>query len=161
MNTRSVRSVVYFAAGLGLIVAVFAAAEFYDASLQKICSFSSYFSCQLIDQSGLTSTLGIQDWVWGVGGFVVILVVAALAEQHPGDRPLAYALLGVTSLGVALSVYLLYVEVLEIHALCPVCATAYLLGGVAWLGAIELVRRTPGDLEDDDEESDGSDDDAE
>ncbi len=158
MRTRTVRSVVYLAAGLGLIVAVFAAAEFFDASLRAVCSVSSFFSCQLVDHSGLSNTLVGPDYLWGVGGFVGILLVATLAEQRPADRARAYALLGVTTAGVALSLYLLYVELAEIHALCLVCASAYLLVGVAWLGAIEIVRRGPDEPDEDDEETDSPDD---
>jgi uncharacterized membrane protein len=55
--------------------------------------------------------------------------------------PISYALLGVTTAGVGLSVYLLYVELVEIRGLCPVCISAYLLGGVAWIGAIGLAYR--------------------
>jgi uncharacterized membrane protein len=157
MQTRNLRSVIYLAAGLGLIVAIFAAAEFFDASLRAVCSVSSFFSCQLVDESGLTNTLGVPDYLWGIGGFVAILVVAALAEQRPSDLRRTYALLGVTSLGVVLSLYLLYVELAQIHALCLVCATAYLLGGVAWVGTVQLVRRAPSE-EDDEDDGDDPDD---
>jgi uncharacterized membrane protein len=156
MRLRTVRSVVYLGAGLGLIVALFAAAEFFDAALRSACSVTSFFSCQLVDQSGLTTTLGIPDYLWGIGGFVAILVAAALAEQRPADPRWAYALLGVTTLGVALSLYLLYVELALIHALCVVCASAYLLEGVTWIGAIAIVRHGRNDAppdRDDDEES--------
>ena len=157
MRVRTLRSVVYLAAGLGLIVAVFAAAEFFDASLRSICSVSSFFSCQLVDQSGLTTTLGVPDYLWGIGGFVAILVVAALAEQRPADRRRAYALLGVTTAGVALSLYLLYVELAQIHALCLVCVSAYLLCGVAWVGAIAVARRVPDESDDDGSTAESSD----
>jgi uncharacterized membrane protein len=161
MRTRTVRSVVYLATGLGLIVALFAAAEFFDAALRSVCSVSSFFSCQLVDESGLTTTLGVPDYLWGIGGFVAILVVAALAEQRPSDLRRTYALLGVTTLGVVLSLYLLYVELALIHALCLVCASAYLLEAVAWVGSVELVRRGRASASDDDDsdvdddESDG------
>ena len=143
MRTRDVRSVVYLAAGLGLVVAFFAAAEFFDAALRSVCSVNSFFSCSLVDQSNYTTTLGVPDYLWGVLGFVAILVVAALAERRPNDQRWAYALLALTSSGVGLALWLLYVELADIHALCPVCVTDYLLCGVAWAGAIALVRRTP------------------
>jgi uncharacterized membrane protein len=141
MRTRTIRSLIYFAAGLGLIVAIFAAAEFFDTALTAVCSFSAFFSCGAVDGSGKTTTLGIQDWIWGIVGFLAILVVATLAEQNRRDIRWAYALLAVTSAGVALAMYLLYVELVEIGALCPVCVTAYSLGIVAWVGAILLVRK--------------------
>jgi len=142
MQTRTVRTVVYLAAGLGLIVALFAAAEFFDASLRGICSLSTFFSCATVDQSGRTTTLFLPDYLWGIGGFLAILVAAGLAERSPRSRPWAFTLLGLTTAGVALSFYLMYVELALIGALCIVCASDYLLGAIAWVGAIALVGRT-------------------
>jgi uncharacterized membrane protein len=141
MRTSTYRSVVYFGGLFGLLVAIFAAAEFFDAQLTKACSFSAYFSCGKIANSGLTTTLGIQDWQWGVAGFILILVVAALAEQRRRDARFTYLLLLVTTAGVALALYFLYVEVVEIGGLCPVCVASYVLGGVAWVGSIGLARK--------------------
>ncbi|MFZ1023263.1 MAG: vitamin K epoxide reductase family protein [Thermoplasmata archaeon] len=154
MQTRTLWSIVYFAAGLGLIISLFAAAEFFDAALRQVCSFNSFFSCQLIDQSGRTNTLGIPDYAWGVGGFVAILVIAGVSEARSQHRGWTYTLLAVTTAGVALSAYLLYVELALIGALCLVCAAAYVMGGVSWIGAIALARRAP-------EEASGNDDEAE
>ncbi len=142
MRTRTLRSIVYLAGGLGLIISLFAAAEFFDVSLRAICSVSSFFSCAAVDNSGLTSTLGVPDYAWGIGGFVAILVVAALAERAPSSTGWGWALVALTTAGVALSGYLLYVELGEIGALCLVCASAYLMGGIAWLAAVALGLRT-------------------
>jgi len=158
METRALRSAVYLSALLGIVVSLFALAEFLDASLRGICSVNSFFSCATVDNSGRTTTFGVPDYLWGVGGFVVIFVVAALGERRPTDRRLADGLVLVTTLGVALSVYFLYVELALIHALCLVCAAAYLLGAVGWIAAIGLarhVRRPPPDDPDDDAD-DGS-----
>jgi len=141
MRTRSLRELVYFGGGLGLIASIYAAAEVYDSSLSKACSFNGVVSCNVILESGKTTALGIPDWSFGVAGFVLILVVGALAEWYRRDARVTYVLLAVTSLGVALAAYLLYVEVFEIGGICPVCATAYFFGVVAWAGAVGLARR--------------------
>jgi uncharacterized membrane protein len=141
MKTRDLRSLTTLAAGIGLLVAIFAAAEFFDASLRGICSINSFFSCALVDESGRTSTLGIPDYLWGIGGFVAILVVAGLAERWDDDPRWAYGLVLLTSAGVALAFYFLYVELAEIHALCVVCAADYVFGGIAWVGAVALAVR--------------------
>jgi uncharacterized membrane protein len=141
MRNRSLRSLVYFTGGLGLVVSLFATAEFFDTSLRNICSVGSFFSCSLIDNSGLTTTLGIPDYLWGIGGFVLILIAAALAERRPKDLTRSYLLLGVTTVGVGLSLWLLYVELVLIGGLCPVCATAYFFGGVAWAASLALTLR--------------------
>jgi uncharacterized membrane protein len=142
MRTRTLRSAIYLAAGIGLVVSFFSAAEFFDASLRAICSVNSFFSCSYVDQSGRTTTLGVPDYLWGIGGFVLLLGFAGVAEKRPRDVRAAYALLLLATVGVALSLYFLYVELGEIHALCPVCVTAYLFGGIVWVGAIALARKT-------------------
>ena len=142
MKTSNVRGVIYLAGGIGLLVAIFAAAEFYTASLRSVCSINQFFSCATVDQSGKTTTLGIQDYLWGVGGFLALLVVAGLAERRPRDVRPAYLLTLFSTGAVALSVYFIYVQLAEIHALCVVCATAEVFGGIVWVASIALARRT-------------------
>jgi uncharacterized membrane protein len=141
MRTRSIRSLIYFAAGLGLLVALFAAAEFIDPALTGVCTVNQVVSCKTVADSGLTTTLGVQDWIWGVAGFVAILLFAGMAERRRDDLRWTYGLLGLTTAGVGLSMYLLYIEVFRIGAICPVCATAYFFGILAWVGSILLARR--------------------
>ncbi len=145
MKTSSVRSAILLAGLIGLLVSLFATAEFLQTSLRSFCSISSFFSCSLVDQSGKTTTLGIPDYLWGIGGFVLILVVAGVAERRPEDTRPAYLLLAITTAGVAVSLYFLYVELVEIDAMCVVCLAAYIFGFLAWGGAISLVGklRTP------------------
>lgn len=141
MRTRAIRSVIYFGAGLGLLVSLFAAAEFFDASLRAVCTISSFFSCAAVDSSGLTSTLGIPDYLWGIGGFVLIFVVAGVAEARRKAPVWEYLLLLMTTAGVGLSLYFTYVELARIGAFCVVCGTAYAMGAVSWVGSILLVRK--------------------
>jgi uncharacterized membrane protein len=142
MRTRTLRTVIYLAAGIGLIVSIFAALEYFEASLQGLCTINSFFSCSTVDASGKTTTLGIPDYLIGIGGFILILVIAGLAESRRSDRRWPIVLLGVTSLGVAFSVYFLYVQLALIGAFCVVCASADAFGWLAWAGALALVART-------------------
>jgi len=141
MRTRDLRSVIYLAGGLGLIVAIYTYIETVESSLQKYCTINSYVSCGAVATSGKTTVLGVPDSFIGIGGFVLILALAALAERHRKELRWPYLLLFVTTAGVGFSLYFLYVEVVEINALCPVCLTAWLLGWVAWVATIVLVRR--------------------
>ena len=141
MRTRDIRSVIYFAGGLGLIVAIYTYLETVESSLQKYCTINSYVSCGAVANSGRTATLGIPDSFIGIGGFVLVLVVAAIAEQRCRDLLWPYLLLLLTTVGVAFSLYFLYVEIVEINALCPVCLTAWVFGWIAWGASIALVRK--------------------
>jgi uncharacterized membrane protein len=141
MRTRSIRSYIYLTAGLGLIASIYTALETLDAGLRGSCTVNSYFSCSAVDTSGRTTTLGIPDAAIGIAGFVLILVVAALAERHGKDIRYLYALLFFTTVGVAFASYFAYVELVQIHALCPVCTAAYAFGVLVWVGGIALTRR--------------------
>jgi len=143
MQVRTLRSIVYLGAGLGLIVSIFSALETYNASLRGICSINSFFSCSKVDTSGLTSTLGIPDYLIGVLGFILIFLVAAIAESRPRDRRWVYLLVFVTTAGLAAAGYFVYVELALIGAFCVVCGASYAMGFVAWGGSLGLLRMPP------------------
>lgn len=142
MQTRSIRSLIYLGGGIGFILAVFAALEVVYSGLSKVCSFNGFFSCATVLKSGSTTFLHVPDWAWGVAGFIAILVVAALAERWPNDPRWCYGLVVLTSAGIGLALYLLYVELAVIGAVCLVCASSYAMGFVCWGGAISLAQRT-------------------
>jgi uncharacterized membrane protein len=142
MRTRDVRSIIYLAGGLGLIVAIYTYLETVQASLQKYCTLNSYVSCGAVANSGRTTVLGIPDSFVGIGGFVLILLIAAMAERRRRDLLWPEILLLVTTAGVAFSLYFLYVEIVEIQALCPVCLTAWVFGWIAWVASLTLFRKT-------------------
>ncbi|MGP8072069.1 MAG: vitamin K epoxide reductase family protein [Thermoplasmata archaeon] len=141
MRTSTFRSLLALGGGLGLIISIFAALEFYDAELSNLCTLNAFFSCALIAHSGKTTTFGIQDYDWGIAGFIAILVLAVIAERRRKDARLAYLLALLTSAGLALSAYFLYVELVEIRGLCPVCLAAYGCGILAWVGSLGLARK--------------------
>ena len=141
MRTRTLWSYLYLTTGLGLIVAIYAGLETLDPSLRSSCTISSFFSCSAVDASGRTTTLGIPDAVIGIAGFVLILAAAQIAERHKRDLRFFYVLLFLTTGGVAFASYFAYIELAVIHALCPVCTTAYIFGVLVWVGAIALTLR--------------------
>jgi uncharacterized membrane protein len=141
VKTRSLWTFTYLMAGIGLLASIYAGLETLDTGLRNSCSFNGFFSCAAVDASGRTTTLGIPDAAIGIAGFLAILALVALAERHTGDRRYFTALVGVTTVGVAVAGYFAYIELDLIHALCPVCLTAYIFGGLAWIGAIALTVR--------------------
>jgi uncharacterized membrane protein len=142
VRTRNLRSFVYITGGLGLIFSLFTALEVYESSLQRLCTYNSFFSCGAVDSSGHTTTFGVPDSLIGILGFVVILVIAGIAERWPGARTWPYLLVVVTGLGTAASLYFLYVQLAIIGAFCVICGSAYVFGWVTFGGAVALARRT-------------------
>jgi uncharacterized membrane protein len=141
MRTRDIRSVIYLAGGLGLIVAIYTYLETVQASLQKYCTLNSFVSCGAVANSGKTTVLGVPDSIIGIGGFLLILAVAAIAERRRKELLWPHLLLFITTVGVGFSCYFAYLEFAVIYALCPVCFAAWFCGWVAWGASIALVRK--------------------
>ena len=124
-------------AGLGL--SIYAGYETVNPALQGSCSFTSYFSCAKIATSGHTTTLGIEDYVWGIAGFVVMLALD-IPLYRTWNRRLLEGLTLLSGLGAALSVYFAYLELFVIQGVCVICLGAYLANVVVLVFLVILVR---------------------
>src|SRR5690348_9962357 len=139
MDARTLHALLPIAICVGLGFSLYATYETLFPAAQASCSVNGFFSCSKVDQSGLTSTLGVPDYAWGVAGFVALLAVdiPLLATYK---RSWLYALFGLSTIGLLFSIYLAYVELALIDALCLVCTGAYLCNVVVWDLALGLVR---------------------
>ena len=137
MKAESVHAALLLLVIVGLGLAVFATLETYIPALQNSCQVSAVVSCSKVDTSGHTTTLEIPDWSIGVGGFVVLLGLE-IPLYRTWRRDLLTGILVVSGLGIVVSVYLAYVELDVIHALCPVCFSTYLTNGFVFLLSLWL-----------------------
>lgn len=143
MRSETLHALLPLAIVAGLGFSLFAAAETLDPALQGICSVSPFLSCAKVDQSGHTLTLGVQDYLWGIGGFVLLFVLDVQVYRLGRGRWLD-ALTLVSAAGLVLSVYLASVELLVIRAFCLVCFASYLANGITLLLAVLLRRPSSG-----------------
>ncbi len=80
-------------------------------------------SCDRVQLGRYGEFLGVPVAAYGVGGYLTLLVVA-LAGLQPGRverRGPTVALAAFSGLGVAFTLYLKYLELFRIHAVCPWC----------------------------------------
>jgi uncharacterized membrane protein len=94
------------------------------------CSPNSLFSCAVVANSGYTSLLGIPFWLMGLVWFALLLILGLLHVSRE-------MLLLVLMVGNMFTIYLWYLELGVIHAICPLCVSLYvfnyaLTGLVAW-----------------------------
>lgn len=143
MRSETLHALLPLAIVAGLGFSLFAAAETLDPALQGICSVSPFLSCAKVDQSGHTLTLGVQDYLWGIGGFVLLFILDVQVYRLGRGRWLD-ALMLVAAAGLVLSVYLASIELFVIHAFCLVCFASYLANGVTLLLAWLLRRPSSG-----------------
>ncbi len=140
MRAETLHALLLLALIVGLGASIFAYAESVDVSLQRDCSVNVFFSCSKVDQSGQTTTLGLPDYAWGIGGFLAMLALD-IPLYVSWRASLLRALAALSGLGVLLSADLTYIELVRIDALCPVCLTAYLSNLLAFLLFVALLHR--------------------
>lgn len=129
--------IVLLLAGLGF--SIFAWYETVNPAAQSVCSFNSWVSCGKIDNSGHTTTLGIEDYAIGIAAYALMTALAGTAFRT-FDRRVLLALAAISGLGVLFSAYLAYLELIVIQGLCPVCLGAYVANVGAFLVLLYLVR---------------------
>ncbi|MCI4330596.1 MAG: vitamin K epoxide reductase family protein [Thermoplasmata archaeon] len=115
---------------VGLSFSVYAGFEVASPSLANACSVNSFVSCGTVLHSGDTTFppgSGVEDWYWGVAGFVALLALD-LPLLRSYDPRLLQAVFVLSLLGLALAAVFAYVELEIVHALCPICLGAYLSG---------------------------------
>jgi uncharacterized membrane protein len=101
-------------------------------------------SCEVVQTSRWATLLGAPVAVWGVGYYVATLAaaLAGLGGRLADSRAYSRALVAVTAVGVLFSLWLTYLELFVIHAVCQWCVISALLATalfvVWWLDLREL-----------------------
>jgi len=139
MDARTLHALLPVAIVVGLAFSAYAAYESNTPAAQGSCTVNGFISCQKVDQSGLTTTFGIADYWIGIGGFLALLAVdIPLLRTY---KPVYLnALVVLSVLGVLVSLYLGYVELVQIRAVCLICLGSYLSNVVVLGVALALVR---------------------
>ena len=100
--------------------------------------------CHDVNFSPYSSIYGIPVAVFGILAYLLILgilVLEARVKIAKENGPLA--IFGVSLGGVAFTVYLTYLEIYVIHAICPFCvASAIVIALIFILAILRLVKQT-------------------
>jgi uncharacterized membrane protein len=127
------RGVAIFLATLGVAVATYIAIADSGGG-SPVCLGGSH-GCETVADSSYSHLLGVNIAVFGIFGYL-ILFVAALARGD-GARLGGFA---VSLVGFGYSVYLTYLELFQIEAVCQWCvASAIVMTGLFAVNAIRMV----------------------
>ena len=103
-------------------------------------------SCETVQTSKWATFLGFPVGAWGVGYYLVVLSIAliGLTPRFADTRRLSEILVLLTGCGLLFSVWLTYLELFVIHAICQWCVISAILAMilfiVSWLDLRELTR---------------------
>lgn len=101
-------------------------------------------SCELVQTSRWATFLGLPVAAWGVGYYVTVfgVAMAGTTERWEDSRTASLILLALTAWGALFSLWLTYLELFVIDAICQWCVVSAVLALVllvlAWLDWREL-----------------------
>ena len=92
-------------------------------------------SCETVQTSRWASLFGFPVATWGVAFYIVVLGVSlyGLSDAMADSRRLSQALVVMTGTGVLFSVWLTYLELFVIHAICMWCVVSAILATVLFV----------------------------
>jgi uncharacterized membrane protein len=125
---------------LGIFVSIYMTI-FKLTENQKMCLGNG--GCSVVNSSSYSEVSGIPVALIGVGGYLVILALL-LFEKRTNFLILNGTMLvfGLSLVGFLFTLYLIYVELALIHALCPFCVTSQITMTILFiLSVIRLVRQ--------------------
>ncbi len=92
---------------------------------QDVQCFAGASDCNIVNSSAYSMWRGIPVAILGVLGYVLILaLLLILGKQKSQSSVIMLALFALTVFGTLYSLYLTYVEIFIIHAICPWCLTS-------------------------------------
>lgn len=86
-------------------------------------------SCETVNTSKWAKFLGLPVAGWGVAWYlgVFVLAMAWIQERFADSRGLSLAMLFMTGTGLIFSIYLTWLELFVIHAICQWCVVSAIL----------------------------------
>lgn len=98
---------------IGIILALYLLWEqLFHPSFQP-CSINSTVNCDAIISGAVAKTLGIPTPLYGLAGYIVILLAAIYQKRK--------LLLGVATFGLLFCLWIAFREIIQLHVICPVC----------------------------------------
>src|SRR3989449_1332636 len=101
-------------------------------------------ACEQVQTSRYAALFGVPVAFYGVVGYAALLTVALLGLRPRllAERRVTLALAALATVGVAVSLYLTYLELFVIHAICRWCVGSAVIVTAIWGVALSAVRRS-------------------
>ena len=111
----------------GLGVSIYLTVAHYVGGVTLACPNTGAINCEKVTTSPQSVTFGVPVAVLGLAFFAVMLVLTLPRVWSNPDPVLRLTRVGVAVSGVGFAVYLIYTELLTLHAICLWCTSAHIL----------------------------------
>jgi uncharacterized membrane protein len=82
------------------------------------CSINSFINCDAIISGDVAKTFGVPTPLFGLVGYIVILIAAFLKKTE--------LMLGMAAFGLLFCLWIAYKELFELRVICPICIACQL-----------------------------------
>lgn len=143
MKDQTLRLAIYITSFIGLLDSLYLT---WVKLTHRVAFCGTYGGCETVSSSSYSSILGIPIALFGAGAYFVILVLLFLETKGLFWRENSPILVfGITLVGVLYSIYLTYIEVAVIHAICPYCVVSAIAMLILFL--LSILRLVRGQVE--------------
>ncbi len=126
---------------LGLAVSIYMTI-FKLTDNDKMCIGNG--GCSKVNSSIYAEVYGIPVALFGVGGYAVIAALLFMEDRNQFLKQNGTMLVfGLALIGFLFTLYLIYVELALIHALCPFCVTSQITMTILFILSIIRLARQP------------------
>ena len=120
---KKLRIIAIVTAVIGLAVSTYLSVV--KLTNQDVVCFTGTNECNIVNSSSYSMWRGIPVAILGAVGYILILaILLVMNKQKFQSSVIMLALFGITAFGTLYSLYLTYVELFIIHAICPWCLTS-------------------------------------
>jgi uncharacterized membrane protein len=115
------------AATLGLAISIYLTIEHYTTSTTLACPDTGVVNCVKVTTSPQSTILGIPVAVLGLVFFAAMGILTLPRLWHDRSSTVRWTRLGLAGVGVVTVLYLLYVELFVVDAICLWCTAVHVL----------------------------------
>lgn len=119
-KTKNLLRVLAFA---GMLVTAYLIYQHYKPSADAFCNISNYISCDIVNKSIYAEILGIPVSILGFAAYSTLFAGTFLKET----KNIWMALTIFSGIGLLFSLYLTYVELFLLNAICIFCITQQII----------------------------------
>ncbi len=120
---------------IGITLALFLLWERYFKPTFQPCNINSIVNCNAVINGEVSNTLGIPTPLIGLVGYIFIL--------YGAFKKNAKLILGMSTFGLAFCLYIAYIELFQLHVVCPVCVACQLDMITVFVLSLLLVKSNP------------------
>jgi uncharacterized membrane protein len=115
------------AATLGLAISIYLTIEHYTTSTTLACPDTGVVNCVKVTTSPQSTIIGIPVAVLGLVFFAAMGILTLPRLWHERSSAVRWTRVGLAGVGVVTVIYLLYVELFVVDAICLWCTAVHVL----------------------------------